>query len=327
MKKILFVAFSLMAWSNTFAVDFTVDGVNYTKTSSNEVSVAPLDEYGRKHYEGDFVIPDEVTNGGVTYKVTGFEEFALRGSGITSIKIGANITAIREQGFNKCKSLTKVEMTDNITVIGERAFYECTALTTIKMSKNLNTIGRSAFYECSALESLVIPDNITMIDEYVATGCKALKTLTIGSKVTSIGKSAFERTGLETISLPASVESLGVSAFGKCDNLKSIYVNGIPTCNTQFVTSTGKTIYPFAETAFTTATLYVPVGKKNDYKDKECWKNFTKIEEFDQSAIGTVKFDQAGKDSPYFDLQGRKQDGKPTTKGIYVVNGRKVVVK
>ena len=327
MKKILLIALGLMAYSSTFAADFTVDGVNYTKTSNSEVEVAALDEKGRKSYEGDFVIPDEVTYEGVTYKVTGFEEYALRGSDITSIKIGANVTTIRKQGFRRCRSLTNVEMTDNTTVIEEEAFYECTALTTIKMSKNLTTIGKSAFDTCSALESLVIPDNVTMIDEYVAAGCKALKTLTIGNKVTSIGTSAFKNTAVETISLPASVSSLGLTAFGDCNNLKSIYVNSVPDCATKTVSKTGQIIYPFAETAFTTATLYVPVGKKADYQGKECWKNFTKIEEFDPSAIEVVKFDQAGKDSPYFNLQGRKQNGKPTTKGIYVVNGRKVAIK
>jgi hypothetical protein len=327
MKKILMIAFGLMAWSSTFAADFTVDGINYTKTSSNEVSIAPLDEFGKKNYEGDFVIPDEVTYEGVTYKVTGFEEFALRGSGITSIKIGANITTIRELGFRGCKSLTKVEMTDNTTVIGERAFYECSALTTIKMSKNLTTIERSAFYDCTALESLEIPDNMTKIDEYIASGCSALKTLTIGSKVTFIGTRAFKGTALETISLPASVATMDIEAFFNCSNLKSIYVYGVPTCNTKEVSSTGQIIYPFSEEAFTAATLYVPAGKKADFQGMECWKNFTKIEEFDPTAIGTIKRNQAVEDSSYFDLQGRKQSGKPAMKGIYIKDGRKVLVK
>lgn len=331
MKKILMIAFGLMAWSSTFAADFTVDGINYTKISSNEVSIAPLDEFGKKHYEGDFVILDEVTYEGVTYKVTGLEEFALRGSGITSVKIGANITSIRKQGFNKCRSLTKVEMTDNTTVIEESAFEECNALTTIKLSKNLQTIGRSAFYNCTALESLDIPDNVTTIDEYVAYGCKSLKTLTIGSKVTSIGQVAFQGTAVETISLPASLETLGLRAFDKCSNLKSIYVYGIPTCISQTVKSTGQIIYSFDEDAFKTATLYVPAGKKADYQAQECWKNFTKIEEFDPTsdptAIGTIKRSQAVEGSSYFDLQGRKQDGKPAMKGIYIKDGRKVLVK
>ena len=71
MKRLLTISFGLMVWMSTFAFDFTVDGVNYTKTASGSVEIAALDEYGRKDYEGDFVIPDEVTYDGVTYKVTG----------------------------------------------------------------------------------------------------------------------------------------------------------------------------------------------------------------------------------------------------------------
>ena len=327
MKRLLTISFGLMAWMSTSAFDFTVDGVNYTKTASGCVEIAALDEYGRKDYEGDFVIPDEVTYDGVTYKVTGFEEFALRGSGITSVKIGANITTIRKQGFMRCKSLTKVEMTDNTTEIGEGAFYECSALTSVKLSKNLQTIERSAFYFCEALEALEIPEGVTVINEFIASGCKAMKTLSIGSKVTFIGESAFKGTAVESISLPASVETLDLQCFSNSSNLKSIYVNGIPTCKTHTVGATGQIVYPFDEEAFTAVTLYVPAGKKGDYQDKECWKNFTKVEEFEPSAIGTVKRQQAVKDSHYFDLQGRKQEGKPATKGVYVVNGRKVVVK
>jgi hypothetical protein len=327
MKKMMIMLIMATVALTASAADFTVDGVNYTKTSSNEVSIAPLDELARKHYEGDFVIPDEVTYEGVTYKVTGFEEFALRGSGITSIKIGANITTIRKQGFNKCRSLTKVEMTDNTTAIEESAFDGCTALTTIKLSKNLQTIGRSAFYECTALELLDIPDNVITIDEYAAYGCSALKTLTIGSKVTSIGQCAFHSAAVETISLPASLETLGVRVFDKCSNLKNIYVYGIPTCNSQTVKTTGQVYYPFEENAFTAATLYVPTGKKADYQDKDCWKNFTKVVEFDPTAIGTIKRNQTVEDSSYFDLQGRKQAGTPAKKGIYVKNGRKIMIK
>ena len=95
--------------------------------------------------------------------------------------------------------------------------------------------------------------------------------------------------------------------------------------------STGQIIYSFDEDAFKTATLYVPAGKKADYQAQECWKNFTKIEEFDPTsdptAIGTIKRNQAVEGSSYFDLQGRKQDGKPAMKGIYIKDGRKVLVK
>ena len=34
-----------------------------------------------------------------------------------------------------------------------------------------------------------------------------------------------------------------------------------------------------------------------------------------------------GKSDEWYDLQGRKLEGKPTQKGIYINNGKKVVVK
>ena len=36
---------------------------------------------------------------------------------------------------------------------------------------------------------------------------------------------------------------------------------------------------------------------------------------------------QTNKTSEWYDLSGRKLDSKPTTKGVYIVNGRKVVIK
>ena len=41
----------------------------------------------------------------------------------------------------------------------------------------------------------------------------------------------------------------------------------------------------------------------------------------------TEAFPREGLDGVWFDLSGRKLSGKPTTKGIYIVNGRKVVIK
>jgi hypothetical protein len=34
-----------------------------------------------------------------------------------------------------------------------------------------------------------------------------------------------------------------------------------------------------------------------------------------------------GEGSEYYTLDGRKLEGKPTAKGLYIVNGRKVVIR
>ena len=41
------------------------------------------------------------------------------------------------------------------------------------------------------------------------------------------------------------------------------------------------------------------------------------------TTTGDVTFDS----DAWYDMSGRKLDGKPTTKGLYINNGRKVVIK
>ena len=48
----------------------------------------------------------------------------------------------------------------------------------------------------------------------------------------------------------------------------------------------------------------------------------------DTTDIGTISIDngQLTIDN-YYDLNGRKLNGKPTTKGVYINNGKKIVIK
>ena len=317
-KKLLFFAvlFCLIGWNNSYAFDFTVDGVNYTKTSANEVSIAPLSKDG--YYQGAFVIPDEVTFEGVTYKVTGIEQYALSGSDITSLKIGSNITALPKKILMRTPLLTSVEMSDNVLSIGEDAFRECKALKTVKLSKNLETLEASAFYNCEALEALDFPEKLTAISNYILCGCKNLKSVTIGEKVKTIGEGALSYCeSLESVTIPASVETIEIEAFTENEGaLKKIYLSGKPKVNTYTVKATGETITAFDEATFTTATLYVPTGTKAEYQALDIWKNFKNIEEFNVTGIKAGISTDATATSSYT-LNGQKV-GRPV-KGVNII--------
>ena len=75
---------------------------------------------------------------------------------------------------------------------------------------------------------------------------------------------------------------------------------------------------------FTDATLYVPEGTVEKYKATGGWKNFNKI-----LVIGTGINALSVNESvdSYYTLDGRKVQGQPAEKGVYIVNGRKVVIK
>ena len=338
--KISMMVLGLMAWSQVqgadYVVDFTVDGVNYEKTSDTEVRIVKADEYGKKKYGGDFVIPDEITQDGKTYKVTSIADFALRSSEITSLKIGANLKVIPDNAFKNCKQLVTVEMTDNTTAIGENAFDECVVLQSVKMSKGLVSLGKSAFYTDAALTSIELPGGVEKIDEYTFYGCKGLKSVSLGNGVKTIMKNSFDLcSSLESISFPASVESIGAAAFYR-SGLKSIYVAGKPVCEERN-SSSGIRVTPFSSKGgtsefdlFSTCTLFVPKGKIDEYKALDIWKEFTKMEEYDPaSGIKSSASARAG-ESARFTLNG--QQIRTAKKGINIIrmsdgSVRKEVVK
>ena len=338
--KISMAVLGLMAWSQVqgadYVVDFTVDGVNYEKTSDTEVRIAKADEYGNKKYGGDFVIPDEITQDGKTYKVTSIADFALRSSEITSLKIGANLKEIPDNAFKNCKQLVTVEMTDNTTAIGENAFDECEALQSVKMSKGLVSLGRSAFYTAAALTSIELPDGLEKIDEYAFYGCKSLKSISLGNGVKTIMKNSFDLcSSLESISFPASVESIAAAAFYR-SGLKSIYVAGKPVCEEKNLSS-GIRVTPFSTSGsdhdfdlFSTCTLFVPKGKIDEYKALDIWKEFTKMEEYDPAAGISSRASQSATENSRYTLDG--QQIRTAKKGINIIrmsdgSVRKEIVK
>lgn len=83
----------------------------------------------------------------------------------------------------------------------------------------------------------------------------------------------------------------------------------------------GSTHNTYAETP-----LYVPVGTKERYMAAEGWKNFQTIEEREMpTGINATHVLNRSNDS-YYDLQGRRLTDKPS-KGVYIQNGKKVVIK
>ncbi len=183
------------------------------------------------------------------------EEWAFRGSGITSITIPASVTSIGNEAFYYCQSLKTVTFADNselatigngaflvsgitsitipasVTSIGDYAFEFCQSLNSVTFAdaSELATIGDGAFLE-SGITSITIPASVTSIGDYAFEICRSLKTVTFAddSKFATIGEQAFCESGITSITIPASVTSIGENAFYKCDNLSDVYCHAAP---------------------------------------------------------------------------------------------------
>ncbi len=322
--KILFLGACLLFALSTKAYDFTLGGIYYNITSSNEVSVT-YNTTSYNSYSGALVVPNAVTYNSKTYTVTSIGESAFnKCTGLTSITIPNSVISIGGSGFNKCTVLTTINIPNSVTSIGDYAFNDCTGITSITIPSSVTSIGIVPFLSSGMLVnvdinnpnyssdngvlfnktktvlieyplgtkniSYTIPKSVTSIGESAFYGCANFSSVIIPNSITSIGASAFFYcTGLTTITLPNSVNSIGSSTFFGCTNLTSIHANMTTPVDLS------KSSDVFFNVNKSTCTLYVPMGSKLSYQNAIAWKDFTSIvEEVVINSIETVQAKELG---------------------------------
>ncbi len=280
----------------------------------------------------------------ISNKVTHIGDGAFCGcSGLTSVSIPNSVTTIGREAFNGCFGLTSVTIGDSVISIGRYAFYGCQGLnsviwnarscpdfssyddspfyntggTQIKNFKFGEEVERIPAYLCRdkvGLTSVTIPNSVTEVGEYAFYDCSGLTSLTIGNSVTLIGRYAFMgsfESGDTIFSLNPTPPNLGKNVF------YNGYIIGIPYNDYD-------------------ATLLVPIGSKTDYQTSEGWKNFYNIEETEYDGIDNVVIDQlfdpfknSGEIKTIYTIDGRAlnpQDVSLLPNGIYIINGKKIVI-
>ena len=212
---------------------------------------------------------------------------------LANINFPATLTKIGQQAFYRDKELKRLDLPDAVQTIGEGAFWYCYGVESIKLPAGLTEIapytfaetgimsidipaavkkiGQAAFGTCKSLRSVAIPEGVTAIADNTFDYCYALTTVELPSTLTTIGYRAFyEDSNLENLILPASLTAIGSQAFTNCATIESIY-----SLATEPPTAEDLSLAACAGTA----TLYVPVGTKDDYAANPLWSRFT-IETF-----------------------------------------------
>ena len=246
-------------------------------------------------------------------------------SALTSVTIPNRVTTIKGFAFSGCSSLTSVTIPNSVTEIGDYAFTNCSALTSVTIPNSVTTIKVDAFKDCSALTSVTIPNSVTTIGNNAFENCSALISVTIPNSVTTIGTLTFrDCTNLQKVNIGNSVKTIGIFAFGNCTSITQISSEAVvpPTCELNVFGGVNKS----------KCKLIVPKNSLDAYKQADQWKDFLLIEGSTTGITNTV-YNNSGLADVYT-IDGTRRLSKASTdeinalpKGIYIVNGKKIIIK
>ena len=197
-------------------------------------------------------LPSGVTSigGGAFYSCTGLTSLELNFttdmsigeslfsycSGLESVTITGNITSISAYMFSGCDNLSSLSIPATVTKIGNNAFDGCTSLnytfpssitsygnyavagvplTSVTISPDV-TYGEGVFGYNKSLRTVTVESGVTEIPAYMFNNCSNLETVVFPETLTSIGKYAFQLTGLTSVNFPSSLRTIGLGSFYCC---------------------------------------------------------------------------------------------------------------
>ena len=178
------------------------------------------------------------------------------GTEITDLVIPDGVTAIANYAFCECSGLKSVIFSNDVKTIGYSAFNNCSGLTEVSLPQNLVSLGVAAFADCQELTSIVLPHGLEVIEWEAFSRC----------------------TSLASVVIPSTVTTIGFWAFASCSSLNA--VTSLIT-NPFDMDMRDDVFYYYNGNA--SATLYVPSGCTEAYRNTTGWKNFATIVESDMT--------------------------------------------
>lgn len=244
-------------------------------------------------------------------------------SGLKSVTIPKNITKIERGTFSGCSGLVSLIIHNRVEGIGSYAFSGCTSLSSVSIPASVKNIFDGAFSGCTNLKAINvdtanttyksvdgvlfskdmsyllgypagikgsyrIPTTVLIIAGGAFAGCVNLDAVEIPSNVGVIGESSFAScTALSEIVIPESVYYIGGSAFSDCVSLSSIYLKWENPSQISVKEDVFENYYDTDDDEiYDNATLYVPEGTIDEYREIEPWGNFKNIN--DKTSVSEI---------------------------------------
>jgi len=317
------------------AYDFEIDGIYYIYDKTTQSAFVTS---GDIKYKDHVVIPSSVTYNGRTLEVAAIGVGAFQKcEELTSVDIPKSVKTIKQRGFSGCKKLSSFIIPNTVTTIEDDVFENCTGLETIIIEDGENDLSlgelnsplgnRGDRYGIAHYEEKISPKYIYIgrhLGHHYDDG--AVRVDYIDINIMSIEAFAI---GNNTKVVPLRIKESPIPQGNANNKLKYIYsLNMTPPW----------IIDDLPGSVYVNTIVYVPIGTKTLYQERDCWKDFFLIEEMDTkdmwngkgipnedpTTVKTIGLEKEFNNKIY-DLQGRCVT--KTIKGIYIKDGKKVVKK
>ena len=204
---------------------------------------------------------------------------------------------------------------------GSYAFANNQSLEIVSLPASVVTIPGGTFYACNNLQSFQIPEGITTIGESAFLGCWYFNS-DIPTTVTSIGRRAFDNTGMTNVVIQENV-SIGDEAFQNCGSLTSIvlpttfyddiyrmlaYCDNLRDVTFKSPTMVLKGDNIFSGNTLSNITLHVPNYLVNTYKLDNYWYNCNVV------GFSTLDIQDWFVRQPLKMIAGQRFEGTPNVK-------------
>lgn len=153
------------------------------------------------------------------------ERLFIACSSLIDVTLPAGLVGIGNFTFTGCTALPSITLPDSVVSIGQAAFKDCTSLESLTPLTVLTFIGQSAFEDCTSLNlDLSQATALTTLLPFAFTGCTSLTTLNIGglTNLITLGKAAFDSSGLTRAILPPQIIALPDELFINCTSLETV---------------------------------------------------------------------------------------------------------
>ena len=274
----------------------------------------------------------------------GNEAFRYCGS-LKSIEIPDNVTSIGDDAFNLCSSLTTVNIPASVTSIGNYAFSDCDNLASVTLNSN-PTIGGGAFF-----------DHTTVTMNLAAAEVDGSKWTTFynngynfqADENTTVYKGTVNESSLMLTEVEDKIVNSGTAVILKSSGnpVMTLTESGSSDTNGNDLKGLSERT-KISESAYSASTIYVmgntakngfgfhkytgaymPANKAFLALGSGSSAPLRMVIDDDEETTGIASMADGidNMSDEWYTLDGRKLNSKPTTKGLYIVNGKKVMIK